>query len=197
MKVKGSTKATSGSIFRLGKPEERSILDLFPYKSCSEEGVLLTSEDRYQRYYRVASTDVEGLNEQEKVERMDQFTAVLRTYVPSLKLASMTTETDLSSQIQEKRQQLQKLRLELTQGKKIQLLRKYEKKIREEIEELKKAEQERPDLSFFFVIEGKDKKELMSRNRQLIRSSGVLKLKPLYKKELIKILYRMNNMNDE
>ncbi|EOG04558.1 hypothetical protein SKY_02772, partial [Enterococcus faecium EnGen0175] len=31
----------------------------------------------------------------------------------------------------------------------------------------------------------------------LMRSSGILGLKPLYKKELIKILYRMNNMNDE
>ncbi|MGN9427145.1 hypothetical protein ACTMRT_11865, partial [Enterococcus faecium] len=79
----------------------------------------------------------------------------------------------------------------------LQRLRKYEKKLVEEIQELKRAEQERPDLSFFFVIEGKTIKDLQTRNRQLMRSSGILGLKPLYKKELIKILYRMNNMNDE
>lgn len=185
------------SIFQLGKPEERSILDLFPYKSCTPEGVLLTNEDRYQRYYRVASTDVEGLNGQEKVERMNQLTALMRIYVPALKLITLTTETDLSEQIVGKRQLLEKNRLEQISGKNLRQLRKYEQKIIEEIQELKKAEQERPDLSFFFVIEGKTLNELIMRNKQLLRSSGVLGLKPLLKKEVITILRRINNMNDE
>lgn len=197
MIVKGRNTVEKRSILQFGKPEERSILDLFPYKSCTEEGVLITKENRYQRYYRVVSTDVEGLNDQEKVERMNQLTMVMRTYVPTIKLVSLTTETDLTEQIVQKRQLLEKNRFEQSLGKKLQQLRKYEKKIVEEIQELKRAEQERPDLSFFFVIEGKSIKELQSRNRQLMRSSGVLGLSPLYKKELIKILYRMNNMNDE
>lgn len=197
MKVTGSKKSIRGSIFQIGKPEDRSILDLFPYKSCSDQGILLTKENRYQRFYRVISTDVEGLNEQEKVERMDQLTIVMRTFVKNIKLISLTTETDLSEQITQKRQLLNKNRLEQMQNKQLRQLRKYEKKIVEEIEELKRAELERPDLSFFFVIEGKDIKELSNQNRQLLRASGVLGLKPLPKKELIKILYRMNNMNDE
>ncbi|MFS0969886.1 hypothetical protein ACFC3P_12360 [Enterococcus thailandicus] len=197
MKVKEKNTSSKGSIFQLGKPEERSILDLFPYKDATEEGIILTREDHYQRYYRVSSTDVEGLSEQEQVQRMDQLTTVMRTYVPNLKLTSMTTETNLSEQIIGKRQLLEKNRLEQTRGKNLQRLRKYEKKLVEEIQELKKAEQERPDLSFFFVIEGKTFEELKMKNRQLIRSSGVLGLKPVNKEELIVILNRMNNMNDE
>ncbi|KWY18438.1 hypothetical protein, partial [Enterococcus faecium] len=141
--------------------------------------------------------DVEGLNEQEKLERMNQLTTVMRTYVPTIKLVSLTTETDLTEQIVQKRQLLDKNRMEQSLGRNLQRLKKYEKKLVEEIQELKRAEQERPDLSFFFVIEGKTIKDLQTRNRQLMRSSGILGLKPLYKKELIKILYRMNNMNDE
>ncbi|MFB8449829.1 hypothetical protein ACFC3Z_12175 [Enterococcus thailandicus] len=197
MKVKEKNTSSKGSIFQLGKPEERSILDLFPYKDATEEGIILTREDHYQRYYRVSSTDVEGLSEQEQVQRMDQLTTVMRTYVPNLKLTSMTTETNLSEQIIGKRQLLEKNRLEQTRGKNLQRLRKYEKKLVEEIQELKKAEQERPDLSFFFVIEGKTFEELKMKNRQLIRSSGILGLKPVKKEELIVILNRMNNMNDE
>ncbi|MDA9462131.1 hypothetical protein B835_2060 [Enterococcus mundtii 3F] len=197
MRVKGKSTQTTKSLFRMGKPEDRSILDLFPYKSCSDQGILLTKENRYQRFYRVISTDVEGLNEQEKVERMDQLTIIMRTFVKNIKLISLTTETDLSEQITQKRQLLNKNRLEQMQNKQLRQLRKYEKKIVEEIEELKRAELERPDLSFFFVIEAKDIKELSNQNRQLLRASGVLGLKPLPKKELIKILYRMNNMNDE
>lgn len=197
MKVQSKSNQSMRSIFQLGKPEERSILDLFPYKSCTPEGVLLTNEDHYQRYYRVASTDVEGLNDQEKVERMNQLTALMRIYVPALKLITLTTETDLSEQIVGKRQLLEKNRLEQISGKNLRQLRKYEQKIKEEIYELKKAEQERPDLSFFFVIEGKTLNELIMRNKQLLRSSGVLGLKPLLKKEVITILRRINNMNDE
>ncbi|WP_411372720.1 hypothetical protein [Enterococcus thailandicus] len=197
MKVKEKNTSSKGSIFQLGKPEERSILDLFPYKDATEEGIILTRENHYQRYYRVSSTDVEGLSEQEQVQRMDQLTTVMRTYVPNLKLTSMTTETNLSEQIIGKRQLLEKNRLEQTRGKNLQRLRKYEKKLVEEIQELKKAEQERPDLSFFFVIEGKTFEELKMKNRQLIRSSGILGLKPVKKEELIVILNRMNNMNDE
>jgi hypothetical protein len=199
MRVKGQNSVERKSILQFGKPEERSILDLFPYKSCTEEGVLITREDHFQRYYRVVSTDVEGLNEQEKLERMNQLTTVMRTYVPTIKLVSLTTETDLTEQIVQKRQLLDKNRMEQSLGRRnLQRLKKYEKKLVEEIQELKRAEQERPDLSFFFVIEGKTIKDLQTRNRQLMRSSGILGLKPLYKKkELIKILYRMNNMNDE
>jgi hypothetical protein len=201
MRVKGQNSVERKSILQFGKPEERSILDLFPYKSCTEEGVLITREDHFQRYYRVVSTDVEGLNEQEKLERMNQLTTVMRTYVPTIKLVSLTTETDLTEQIVQKRQLLDKNRMEQSLGRNLQRLKKkYEKKLVEEIQELKRAEQERPDLSFFFVIEGKTIKDLQTRNRQLMRSSGILGLKPLYKKkkkELIKILYRMNNMNDE
>ena len=197
MRVKGQNSVDKKSILQFGKPEERSILDLFPYKSCTEEGALITREDHFQRYYRVVSTDVEGLNEQEKLERMNQLTTVMRTYVPTIKLVSLTTETDLTEQIVQKRQLLDKNRMEQSLGRNLQRLRKYEKKLVEEIQELKRAEQERPDLSFFFVIEGKTIKDLQTRNRQLMRSSGILGLKPLYKKELIKILYRMNNMNDE
>ena len=42
MRVKGQNSVERKSILQFGKPEERSILDLFPYKSCTEEGVLIT-----------------------------------------------------------------------------------------------------------------------------------------------------------
>ncbi|MGC3164600.1 hypothetical protein ACPTE4_15045, partial [Enterococcus faecium] len=86
---------------------------------------------------------------------MNQLTTVMRTYVPTIKLVSLTTETDLTEQIVQKRQLLDKNRMEQSLGRNLQRLKKYEKKLVEEIQELKRAEQERPDLSFFFVIEGK------------------------------------------
>lgn len=197
MKVQ-SKRNSSGSILnKLGKAEDRSVLDIFPFKRCSSEGVLVTNQDKLQRYFRIASTDVDGLNEQEQLQRMNQLTTVMRTYVPGLKLTSLTTETDLSSQISDKRKLLQKNRLAQAAGKNIQLLRKFERKLVEEIEELKQSEKEKPDLTFFFVIEGKNSKEIMTKSKQLLRVSGVLQLKAQNKEQLIPILYRMNNMNDE
>lgn len=197
MKVQ-SKSHSNGSLFRkIGKTEDRSIVDIFPYKRCSKEGVLVTNQDQLQRYFRIASTDVDGLNEQEQVQRMNQLTTVMRTYVPGLKLTSLTTETDLSSQIADKRRLLQRNRLAQAAGKNLQLLRKFERKLVEEIEELKQSEKEKPDLTFFFVIEGKNSKEIMTRSKQLLRVSGVLQLKAQSKEQLVPILYRMNNMNDE
>lgn len=197
MKVQNKSNTNVSLLRRIGKAEDRSILDIFPYKRCSKEGVLVTSQDRLQRYFRIASTDVDGLNEQEQVQRMNQLTTVMRTYVPGLKLTSLTTETDLSSQIAEKRKLLQRNRLAQAAGKNMQLLRKFERKLVEEIEELKQSEKEKPDLTFFFIIEGKNTKEIMTRSKQLLRVSGVLQLKAQNKDQLIPILYRMNNMNDE
>ncbi len=184
-------------IRRMNKCESKDKIQLIRNPFFSLENQKNDLSWIYFLIYRVVSTDVEGLNEQEKLERMNQLTTVMRTYVPTIKLVSLTTETDLTEQIVQKRQLLDKNRMEQSLGRNLQRLRKYEKKLVEEIQELKRAEQERPDLSFFFIIEGKTIKDLQTRNRQLMRSSGILGLKPLYKKELIKILYRMNNMNDE
>ncbi|MGK0607111.1 hypothetical protein [Enterococcus gilvus] len=199
MKIETKGQRTKKRFREMGQTEERSILDLFPYKRCSEEGVLVTEEDHLQRYFRIASTDVEGLNEQEQVERMNQLTTVMRTYVPGIKLTTLTTQTDLSDQIAEKRRLLQRNRLNQTQFKaeKVKILRKYERILVEEIEELKRSEKEKPDLTFFFVIEAQTAKELLIRSRQLLRVSGVLELKPQNKKHLLTILNRMSNMNEE
>ncbi|WP_314576445.1 hypothetical protein [Enterococcus gilvus] len=199
MKVQTKGHSNRKRFRQIGQKEERSILDLFPYKRCSEEGVLVTEEDHLQRFFRIASTDVEGLNEQEQVERMNQLTMVMRTYVPGIKLTTLTTQTDLSAQIAEKRRLLQKNRLAQTQssGATLTIFRKYERILVEEIEELKRSEKEKPDLTFFFVIEAKTPKELLIRSRQLLRVSGVLELKPQNKTNLITILYRMSNMNEE
>jgi hypothetical protein len=197
MKVQNKNTNNGTILKKLGKSEDRSVLDIFPYKRCSKEGVLVTNQDRLQRYFRIASTDVDGLNEQEQVQRMNQLTTIMRTYVPGLKLTSLTTETDLSEQIASKRKLLQKNRLAQAAGKNMQLLRKFERKLVEEIEELKQSEKEKPDLTFFFVVEGKDSKDVMTKSKQLLRVSGVLQLKAQNKEQLIPILYRMNNMNDE
>jgi len=197
MKVQSKSHSNGSILKKLGKTEDRSVLDIFPYKRCSKEGVLVTNQDQLQRYFRIASTDVDGLNEQEQVQRMNQLTTVMRTYVPGLKLTSLTTETDLSDQISTIRKRLQKNRFAQAAGKNMQLLRKYERKLVEEIEELKQSEKEKPDLTFFFVIEGKNSKEIMNKSKQLLRVSGVLQLKAQNKDQLIPILYRMNNMNDE
>lgn len=197
MKVQSKSHSNGSFLNKIGKAEDRSIMDILPYKRCSKEGVLVTCRDTLQRYFRIASTDVEGLNEQEQVQRMNQLTTVMRTYVPDLKLISLTTETDLSEQITDKRRLLQKNRLAQATGKNMQLLRRYERILVEQIEELKHSEKEKPDLTFFFIIEGKSPKEILARSKQLLRVSGVLQLKAQNKKQLIPVLYRINNMNDE
>ncbi|MBU5508956.1 hypothetical protein KQI98_14820, partial [Enterococcus sp. S145_ASV_20] len=79
-------------------------------------------EDHFQRYYRVVSPAVEGLNEQENLERMHHWTTVMRTYVPTIKLVSLTTETDLTEQIVQKRQLLDKNRMDQSLGRNLQRL---------------------------------------------------------------------------
>lgn len=199
MKVSKKSKQSMRGIVKIGQPKERSILDIMPYKSCTKEGILRTHRDTFQRYYRIASTDIEGLNEQEQLERMNQLTTVMRTFIPSIKQTHMTTRTDLSLQIQYKREKLKQNRLMQTKakGKELGKLRKYESKLVEEIKELQLAEQELPDLSFFYSIEGKTMNELNMRNSQIMRASGILGLQPIYKEPLIPILRRLNNMTEE
>lgn len=196
MKVK-SKKNTGRKLFQVGKPTNLSILDLFPYKNCTKEGILVTRYDTYQRYFQIESTDVEGLNEQEKAERMDQLTRLMRTYIPDIKQETLTTETDLSEQINEKRRLLQKNRLEQMKGVNTPQLRKFEKVLIEEIKELQKSEKERPNLSFFLIIEGETILELQNRSNIIMKTSGVLHLKPMNRKNIIQILFRKNNMNVE
>ncbi|MGC3333276.1 hypothetical protein ACPTFD_14515, partial [Enterococcus faecium] len=83
----------------------------------------------------------------------NQWTTVMGTYGPTINLVSLTTETDLTEQMVQKRQLLDKNRMEQSLGRNLQRLKKNEKKLVEEIQELKRAEQERPDLSFYIDIE--------------------------------------------
>ena len=57
MRVKGQNSVDKKSINQFGKPEERSILDLFPYKSCTEEGVLDTKESFDHRHAYVCANN--------------------------------------------------------------------------------------------------------------------------------------------
>lgn len=199
MKINKRSKRNLRGILEIGQPKDLSILDIIPYKSCTPEGILRTRRDYFQRYFRIQSTDIEGLNDQEQLERMNQLTTIMRTFVPSLKLTHMTTPTDLTEQKNSKRSELKQNRLSQTTatGRELKRLRKYERKLVEDIQELSQAEKDLPDLSFFFSIEGETIEALSNQNKQLMRSSGILRLDPLLKDEVTNVLSRINNMTTE
>lgn len=201
MKVQQNTKRESsnllGSIFPKDTEKDKSILDKFPYKRCSENGILLDKENRLQRMLSIESTDLDGLNEAEKLEKMDGLTTIARVYTDDFKIITSTTRTNLTVQIEEKRNRLKEVRKAQMAGKNLQQLRKIERLLIEQINFLKKDELERPDLSFFFVIYADTENELELKTRQIRNAGSAFNMQPLNKKETMHVLYRLNNMNEE
>lgn len=64
----------------LSKEILTSILEDFPYKRM-EDSFLVTKEDKYQAYLRIATQNVFSLSEKEQTKLMDSLTTLLRVFV--------------------------------------------------------------------------------------------------------------------
>ncbi|MBA1392588.1 hypothetical protein EQ500_01560 [Lactobacillus sp. XV13L] len=175
-----------------------SVVNLLPYKSCSREGVVKKSDNTYQAFLSVKTTDLESMNDDELAQWCNALTRLSQIYSPSLKLISMSRKTSVPEQIDYWRTHNR-----ITERAKAQHINVGQNQIISDIEratlaKLHALERNSTELKFYFMVSAKNKKELAKSVRSLkILGGRELGLEMQNRREVTAIIFRMNNMNDE
>lgn len=197
MKIKETKKKGKEPALPFLHTQNLSTFDLLRYKRCSKEGILTTRTNTVERYFKIYTTDLDSLNDNELAEQLDAMTTTCRTYVDDLKLVVMTSKTNTQVQQDYWREQLQKIQHSLVLDPSNTAINANKQVALENIQRLKEVELVRPDLNFYFKIFSHERSDLKRKHRQLMRSASAYRLKPLNQEETEAVLYRCNNMNDE
>lgn len=184
-----------------------SIVNLLPYKKCSEQGIIrkanieypqTPSKDLYQVFLSIKSTDLDSLNEGELAEWADTYTAINRVFSHPLKLVSLSRQAKATEPLRYWTQVNKAATNELAARNDIDRNLQIRETSLEVIDRLKSLEQTNTDLKFYFQITAKSKDELFKLVR-IIKQVGGTKfgLDIQNKVEVTAILKRMANMNEE
>lgn len=175
-----------------------SVVNLLPYKSCSPDGVVTKSDNSYQAFLSVRTTDLESMNDDELALWCNALTRLSQIYSASLKLISMSRKTSVPEQIDYWRSHNR-----ITERAKAQHRNVAQNQVISGIEKatlakLHALERNSTELKFYFMVSAKTKKELAKNVRSLkILGGRELGLEMQDRKEVTAIIFRMNNMNDE
>lgn len=197
MKIKQTKKKAKEPTFAFLHTLDMSTFDLLRYKRCSEDGILTTKQNTVERYFKIYTTDLDSLNDNELAEQLDAMTTTCRTYVDDLKLVVMTSKTNTQEQQEYWREQLQQIQSRLIHDPSNPAINADKQVALENIQRLKDVELVRPDLNFYFKIFSHERSDLKRKQRQLMRSASAYRLSPLDQEATEAVLYRCNNMNDE
>ena len=197
MKIKQTKKKAKEPTLAFLHTLDLSTFDLLRYKRCSEDGILTTKQNTVERYFKIYTTDLDSLNDNELAEQLDAMTTTCRTYVDDLKLVVMTSKTNTQEQQEYWREQLQQIQSRLIHDPSNTAINADKQVALENIQRLKDVELIRPDLNFYFKTFSHERSDLKRKQRQLMRSASAYRLNPLDQEATEAVLYRCNNMNDE
>lgn len=203
--IKSTTKSNAHGIFN--NKGEDSIINLIPYKSCSEDGVVRKTnilypnspdKDLYQVFLSINTTDLESMTDDELARWADSYTRINRIYSEPLKLISMARKTKVTQPIKFWKNSQANSARRIASRKDIDESRVINRIALETLQILREMERNDTDLKFYFVVTGKTLEALMTQIR-IIKGAGgpILGLMVQNKKEVTPIITRLMNMNDE
>ncbi|WP_288395129.1 hypothetical protein [uncultured Vagococcus sp.] len=172
----------------LSKEILTSILEDFPYKRM-EDSFLVTKEDKYQAYLRIATQNVFSLSEKEQTKLMDSLTTLLRVFVDCINIVSLKFPPALEKNVQFWQRQLISAR---SNGNMPQVI-----SCQENLNKIFWVEKNLPELEFFITIFGESKEDLESNIKLINRFSSELQLTELEPDEVEKIVFKLCNMNTD
>lgn len=191
------------TIFASFKNTDAPILEVSPYKRLDKKtGILVDRRDVLQVYLKVKTTDLYSMNEDDLRRFMNQLTHLCRVYHEPFKVLSLTYSTETTErQVYWKRMavrfQGRMNREGVTKEKEIVWYQRYLLAV-ENLHRVLWVEKNLKELAFFFVVYGKNEKELVKNVKDMKRYGGrQFDLQNMKAKEVEKLIFKMQNMNSE
>lgn len=189
-------------LFSSFKSNDLSVVEILPYKRITKEEYLVDKENEYQVFLKVKTADLVNMNDSDLSRIISQLTSICRVYMEPMKILSMTNSTETISQQLYWKKKINKYRKILISKNSSEIeIKRYEVMLKLAIDNLRRVtwvEENLSELTFFIVVYAKNKKEIEKRVKDMIRFGGKqFNFKKVSRKNLEKILFRLNNMNTE
>ncbi|MFI8496632.1 hypothetical protein ACIGC1_27995 [Peribacillus butanolivorans] len=188
-------------LFSSFKSNDLPIIDIMPYKSITKEGYLLNKQNEYQAYLKVKTADLVSMNNSDLNRMIQQLTGLCRVYLEPLKIVAMTYSTETTQQQAYWKGRINQYRKLLSKGLSDVEHVRHEVMLKLALDNLRRVtwvEEALSELTFFIVCYGKNKKEIETHVRDILRLGGKhFNLQKVDKKNIENVLFRLNNMNTE
>lgn len=176
-----------------------AITEILPYKRTTKEGYLIDTENNYQAFLRVKTTDLVSLNTDDLNRIISQLTNLCRIYTENIKILAMTYSTETTEQQMYWKTKINKYRRVISSG--TGNVQRYETMLKLALDNFRRVtwvEENLSELTFFIVVYGKSEKEINVRVRDVIRMGGKpFSLQLVDKKNIEKVIFRLTNMNTD
>lgn len=189
-------------LFSAFKSNDLAITDIIPYKRITKEGYPIDKKNEYQAFLKIKTTDLVSANTTDLEIMINQLTNLCRVYTEPLKILSMTYSTETTRQQLFWRNKITQYRRMLSSNNiSNSEYERYEVMLKLALDNLRRViwvEDSLTELTFFIVVYGKNKKDIETNIRDLIRLGGrQFDLQQVKGKNLENILFRLNNMNTQ
>ena len=182
-------------------PADKGMEEILPYKDIIDEKrspTLLTKSGKYQAYFRVRTTDLTSISDDELNRLINKFTYLNRVYLEPYKLISLTYPTETTEQALYWKHRIKETRKAIVKHQHDPQEQYYKWTLNLAYDNLKRVElvETLPELMFILVVYGKTKKELENHAEVIKRSAGrELGLTRLGPKEITNVLTKLMNPN--
>jgi len=178
------SKYADGKTIKISRQKLNRFLDLFPYRFFTDKDNLFC--DGYMMcIFRISPVDLWSLSQSESIRLIDERGKFLRTYTNDLKEVSLNMPDITAVQ-----QEYFKRRIEKTENNIYRYFLELKK------DELEWVEANRTNRSYFMFLYGKDERELESNKVTALRMmERSLPLQQLSKREVVNLLFKLNNQN--
>jgi len=188
-----------GSLFASFKRNDLPIYEIVPYKRATKEGYLVDTEDQYQAFLKVRTTDLVSMNPSDLNQVIQQLTNLNRIYTEPIKILALTYSTETIEQQVFWKGRITKYRKMIARNPPD--VKRYETMLRIATDNFRRVswvEDNLSELTFFFVVYGKNLKDIGIKVQTVTRLGGKqLGLRPINKDKAEEIVFRLTNMNTD
>ncbi|QIA88633.1 hypothetical protein [Lactobacillus johnsonii] len=172
--------------------QARSYLELLGTSNCTPDGIMSVAHNLKARVFKLRSTDLSFLDDEDLVKWLDSFTNLNRVYTDDYKYLTLSSRIDTSSN----QQYWHSLRNNLGHSKQEALRARI---ISENLNRVVNVEQQTDkysELNFYIMIFGKTTRDIRNKTHLIeAADNGVLGLRSLDKKETQDLEFNLHNPN--
>ncbi|PEF45150.1 hypothetical protein CON22_17870 [Bacillus cereus] len=180
-----------------------SVLDAIQYKRMDRKtGAVIDIRDQYQAFLKVRTTDLLSMHGDDLTRMMSRLTSLSRVYHEPFKIIGMTYLSETNEQQLYWKRMAQRYRSRMNTGnltqEQLRVLKCRYKLANDNLTRVIWVEKNLEEFSFFFVVYGKNDREIQKNIGDMIRYGGrELDLKRLSIKETEELIYKLHNMESE
>lgn len=172
--------------------QAKSMLELIGTSDCTDDGILSVGAEMKARIFKIRSTDLSVLENEDLAEWLDAFTNLNRVYTDPYKLITLSSRIDTSKN----QQYWHQLRNGLKATRQDNLRAKLISEQLDRVVQVAQMTDAYSELNFYIMIFGNSIKEIRQKTHLLEVSDGdVLGLKSLTKNEVCELEFNLHNPN--